>query len=245
MYAASLWKKQSGYAPTAILNGNRRDSNVGRIPAENDNIVTGPSIIIRHADTVSEGPAVPGSHKQWRQILQASVFSDETLEVRVRSFYSAVVISLLFAWGLIQRAQSRLFYMVAIRIPCKSSYQDIQAPFSTVHNNILQAQYVEFNILICLNRISCLKVRQNGNICLVKGQAYWKEYLESQRKKRLYIGEQNQIKLRWERYVASIEAMKSTRKILDGNSRGKRQLGRHRGKWEDNIKRNFRKGKAS
>jgi hypothetical protein len=39
-----------------------------------------------------------------------------------------------------------------IRIPCKSSYQDIPAPFSTVRNNILQAQYVEF-----LNRFSMLK----------------------------------------------------------------------------------------
>jgi len=63
--------------------------------------------------------------------------------------------------------------------------------------------------------------------------------------KRLRIGEQYQINLRWERYVASVEATKSTWKILDGNSKGKRQLGRHRGKWEDNIKRNLRKGKAS
>ena len=46
-------------------------------------------------------------------------------------------------------------------------------------------------------------------------------------------------------YVASTEAIKSTRKILDGNSKWKRQLGRHRGKWEDNIKRKLRKGKAS
>jgi len=46
--------------------------------------------------------------------------------------------------GLIQRTQSRLFYAVPIRIPCKSSYHDIQALFSTVQNNILQAQYVEF-----------------------------------------------------------------------------------------------------
>jgi len=38
--------------------------------------------------------------------------------------------------------------------------------------------------------------------------------------KQLCIGEQYQIKLRWERYVASIEAMKSTRKILDGYSKG-------------------------
>jgi hypothetical protein len=61
----------------------------------------------------------------------------------------------------------------------------------------------------------------------------------------LSIGEQCQIKFRWEGYEASVEATKSTWKILDGNSKGKRQLGRHRGKWEDNIKRNLRKGKAS
>jgi hypothetical protein len=63
--------------------------------------------------------------------------------------------------------------------------------------------------------------------------------------KRLHIGEQYQIKLRWERYVASVEAMKNIRKILDGNSKGNIQLGRHRGKWEDNIKLNIWKGKAS
>jgi hypothetical protein len=77
--------------------------------------------------------------------MQTSVLSDETLEVTVRGLYSAVVTKLLFPWGLIQRAQSRLFYMAAIRIPCKSSYQDIQAPFSTAQNNILQAQYVGFH----------------------------------------------------------------------------------------------------
>jgi hypothetical protein len=44
--------------------------------------------------------------------------------------------------------------------------------------------------------------------------------------KGLHIGEQYQIKLRWERYVANLESIKSTRKILDGNSKGKRQLGR-------------------
>lgn len=44
---------------TEILN-----SNVERIPAENENIFTGRIIItiIRHADTVSEGPAVGGNH---------------------------------------------------------------------------------------------------------------------------------------------------------------------------------------
>jgi hypothetical protein len=61
--------------------------------------------------------------------------------------------------------------------------------------------------------------------------------------KRLRIGEQYQIKLRWKRYVASVEAMKKTRKILEGNSKGNRQLGGCRGKWEDNIKLNIRKGK--
>jgi hypothetical protein len=39
--------------------------------------------------------------------------------------------------------------------------------------------------------------------------------------------------------------MKNIRKILDGNFKRNRQLGRHRGKWEDNIKMNIRKGKAS
>jgi len=85
-------------APTAILNDNGRDSNVERIPTENDNIVTGPSIIIRHADTVSEGPAIPGNHTNNGIRFCKPVFlSDETLEVRVRSFYSAVVTNLLFA----------------------------------------------------------------------------------------------------------------------------------------------------
>jgi hypothetical protein len=101
------------------------------------------------------------------------VLSDETLEVRVRGFYSDVVTSLLFARGLIQRAPSCHIEMAAIRIPCKGSYQDIQAPFSRAQNNILQAQYVDFlRHLVCLNRKSRLKVRQ----------AYWKKYLEPQRK---------------------------------------------------------------
>jgi hypothetical protein len=40
-------------APTAVLKSNGRDSNVERIPTENDNIVTVPNIVIRSADTVT------------------------------------------------------------------------------------------------------------------------------------------------------------------------------------------------
>lgn len=61
----------------------------------------------------------------------------------------------------------------------------------------------------------------------------------------MHTGEQYQIKLRWEKYVAGIEEMKSTRKVLDGNTKGKRQLGRQRGMWEVNIERNLRERKTS
>ena len=43
-------------------------------------------------------------------------------------------------------------------------------------------------------------------------------------------------RLRWAGYVARMEESRSAFKILAGKPTGKRPLGRHRRRWEDNIR---------
>jgi hypothetical protein len=43
-------------------------------------------------------------------------------------------------------------------------------------------------------------------------------------------------RLRWEGHIAIVEEGRSAFKILTDTPAGKRLLGRHRGRWEDNIR---------
>ena len=43
-------------------------------------------------------------------------------------------------------------------------------------------------------------------------------------------------RMRWARHVARMEEERGVHKVLVGKTEGKRPLGRHRRRWEDNIK---------
>jgi hypothetical protein len=47
-------------------------------------------------------------------------------------------------------------------------------------------------------------------------------------------------RMRWARHVARMGEGKGVHRVLVGRSEGKRPLGRHRRRWEDNIKMDIR-----
>jgi hypothetical protein len=47
-------------------------------------------------------------------------------------------------------------------------------------------------------------------------------------------------RMRWDRHVACMGEKRNAYRILVGNPEGNRPLGRHRRRWEDNIKMNLR-----
>jgi hypothetical protein len=47
-------------------------------------------------------------------------------------------------------------------------------------------------------------------------------------------------RLRWAEHVARVGKRRGTYRVLVGKAEGRRSLGRHRRKWVDNIKMNFR-----